>query len=85
MNRKDVMAHQTALQEWEQAEIRRSAAEAESADASTLIASEDNVARYVNPPADTLFHLNMLFICSAMSRDSRCWSTAPAGVRTQLY
>ena len=55
------MEHQTALQEWEQAEIRRSAAEAESADVSTLIASEDNVARYVNPPADTLFHLEYAF------------------------
>jgi 2-polyprenyl-3-methyl-5-hydroxy-6-metoxy-1,4-benzoquinol methylase len=55
------MEHQTALQEWEQAEIRRSAAEAESADVSTLIASDDNVARYVNPPADTLFHLEYAF------------------------
>jgi SAM-dependent methyltransferase len=55
------MANQAALQEWEQAEIRRSAAEAESADVSALIASEDNVAKYLNPPADTLFHLEYAF------------------------
>ena len=55
------MVNRTALQEWEQAEIRRSAAEAESADASSLLASEDNVAKYVNPPADTLFHLEYAF------------------------
>ena len=55
------MENQAALQEWEQAEIRRSAAEAESADASALIASDDNVAKYMNPPADTLFHLEYAF------------------------
>jgi SAM-dependent methyltransferase len=55
------MEHQAVVQEWEQAEIRRSAAEAESADASSLLASEDNVAKYVNPPDDTLFHLEYAF------------------------
>jgi len=55
------MENQAALQEWEQAEIRRSAAEAESADVSSLLASDDNVAKYLNPPSDTLFHLEYAF------------------------
>ncbi len=55
------MENQAVLQDWEQAEIRRSAAEAESADVSSLLASEDNVAKYANPPADTLFHLEYAF------------------------
>jgi SAM-dependent methyltransferase len=55
------MEKQAALQEWEEAEIRRSAAEAQLADVSSLLASEDNVAKYVNPPADTLFPLEYAF------------------------
>jgi 2-polyprenyl-3-methyl-5-hydroxy-6-metoxy-1,4-benzoquinol methylase len=55
------METQAVLQEWEQAEIRRSAAEAESADVSSLLASAANMARYVNPPADTLFPLEYAF------------------------
>lgn len=55
------MEKQAALQEWEEAEIRRSAAEAELADVSSLLASEDDVAKYANPPADTLFPLEYAF------------------------
>lgn len=50
-----------ALRDWETAEIRRSAAEAERVDPASLIASEQNIAKYVNPPADTLFHLEYAF------------------------
>ena len=42
-----------SLEQWECAEIERSAAEAAHADTSTLLADEANLARYVNPPADT--------------------------------
>jgi len=52
---------QDGLRDWELAEIRRSAAEAQQADRASLRATEDNLARYVNPPPDTLFHLEYAF------------------------
>jgi SAM-dependent methyltransferase len=52
---------QVGLRDWELAEIRRSAAEAQQADRASLRASEDNVKKYVNPPLDTLFHLEYAF------------------------
>jgi SAM-dependent methyltransferase len=55
------MEHHAVLQDWEQAEIKRSAAEAESADVSSLLASEDNIRKYLTPPPDTLFHLEYAF------------------------
>jgi 2-polyprenyl-3-methyl-5-hydroxy-6-metoxy-1,4-benzoquinol methylase len=61
MTGEKTMENHAVLREWEQAEIRRSAAEAESADTSSLLASEDNVAKYLNPPADTLYHLEYAF------------------------
>jgi SAM-dependent methyltransferase len=61
MTGEKTMENHAVLREWEQAEIRRSAAEADSADTSSLLASEDNVAKYLNPPADTLYHLEYAF------------------------
>ena len=52
---------QAGLADWELAEVRRSAAEAQQADPTSLRATEDNLARYVNPPPDTLFHLEYAF------------------------
>jgi SAM-dependent methyltransferase len=52
---------QAGLRDWELAEVRRSAAEAQQADRTSLRATEDNLAKYVNPPPDTLFHLEYAF------------------------
>ncbi len=52
---------QAGLRDWELAEVRRSAAEAQQADRTSLCATEDNLAKYVNPPPDTLFHLEYAF------------------------
>ncbi len=49
------------LRDWELAEIRRSAAEAQLIDRAALLADEANLAKYVNPPADTLYHLEYAF------------------------
>ena len=55
------LEEQTGLRDWELAELRRSAAEAERVDVRSLRASEENLAKYVNPPFDTLFHLEYAF------------------------
>src|ERR1044071_2420373 len=47
--------------EWEQAEIHRSEFEAAHTPAERLIASEPNVARYMNPPRDTAYPLEYAF------------------------
>jgi len=47
--------------EWEQAEINRSAFEAAHTPPERLIASEGNVARYMNPPHDTAYPLEYAF------------------------
>ena len=52
---------QTGLRDWESAEVRRSAAEAQQADRTTLRATEDNLEKYVNPLPDTLFYLEYAF------------------------
>jgi 2-polyprenyl-3-methyl-5-hydroxy-6-metoxy-1,4-benzoquinol methylase len=51
------------LQEWEAAEIQRSAYEAAhtSTDRAALLDSESNLARYLNPPADTAHSLEYAF------------------------
>jgi SAM-dependent methyltransferase len=49
------------LREWELAEIRRSAAEAERVNRAALRASEDNIRQYMDPPADTLSDLQYAF------------------------
>jgi len=51
----------STLNEWERAEQKRSAFEASQADTSSLVASAENIARYVNPPADTLGPLEYAF------------------------
>ncbi len=53
--------YQGDLRDWELAEVRRSAAEAEQADRTSLLATEDNLEKYVSPPPDTLFHLEYAF------------------------
>lgn len=50
-----------ALRDWEQAEVRRSAAEAQMVDSASLVASEENLAKYADPPADTVFDLEYAF------------------------
>jgi SAM-dependent methyltransferase len=52
---------QVGIENWELAEIRRSAAEAELADSNSLLASKENIAKYINPSPDTLFHLEYAF------------------------
>ena len=47
--------------EWEHAEINRSQFEAAHTPAERLIASERNVARYMNPPLDTAYPLEFAF------------------------
>jgi len=47
--------------EWERAEIHRSEFEAAHTPAERLIASEPNVARYMNPPRDTAYPLEYAF------------------------
>ncbi len=49
------------LTEWEQAEIHRSEFEAAHTPPERLIASEVNVARYMNPPRDTAYPLEYAF------------------------
>lgn len=49
------------LDKWEQAEVERSKVEASNADVSALLADERNLARYVDPPADTLYPLEYAF------------------------
>lgn len=49
------------LREWEQAEISRSAVEAARTDPATLRDSEKNIARYLDPPADTAYPLEYAF------------------------
>jgi SAM-dependent methyltransferase len=52
---------QTSLRDWESAEVRRSAAEAQQVDRTALRATEDNLEKYVNPLQDTLFFLEYAF------------------------
>ena len=47
--------------EWEQVEIERSAAEAAHIDASRLLDSESNIAKYLNPPANTSYPLEYAY------------------------
>jgi SAM-dependent methyltransferase len=55
------MEKQAALRDWEQAEIRRSAAESELIASVPLVMREDDIARYINPSPDTLFQLEYAF------------------------
>lgn len=50
------MSPQT-INEWERVEIERSAAEASHIDAAHLIVGENQILRYLNPPADTSYPL----------------------------
>lgn len=49
------------IRRWERVEIERSAAEASHKDASSLRFDEDNVARYMSPPADTPYPLEYAY------------------------
>lgn len=46
---------------WEQAEIKRSATEALHIDEAALLADEDDLNRYMNPPADTCYPLEYAY------------------------
>lgn len=46
-----------AVKDWERAEIARSASEASHSNLTALRCSSDNIARYLNPPADTCYPL----------------------------
>lgn len=52
---------EATVTEWEQAEINRSEFEAAHTPVERLIASEPNVARYMNPPRDTAYPLEYAF------------------------
>jgi SAM-dependent methyltransferase len=52
---------EATVTEWEQAEINRSEFEAAHTPVERLIASESNVARYMNPPRDTAYPLEYAF------------------------
>ncbi|HUK33849.1 MAG TPA: class I SAM-dependent methyltransferase [Vicinamibacterales bacterium] len=67
------------VSEWEQAEIDRSEFEAAHTPPERLIASEPNVARYMNPPRDTAYPLEYAFallgdICGKTVLDFGCGS-----------
>lgn len=49
------------IEQWERAEVRRSAAEASHFDATDLRADEAGLARYLDPPADTCYPLEYSF------------------------
>jgi len=49
------------LRDWEMAEVKRSAAEAQQVNRASLRMSEENLRKYVCPPSDTLFHLEYSF------------------------
>lgn len=49
------------MDEWEQAEARRSALEAQTIDDGSLLLNEDNASRYVAPAQDTVFPLEYAF------------------------
>ena len=51
----------TAVRDWERAEIVRSAFEATHTDTRSLVTSEKNVRRYLNPPEDTPYPLEYGF------------------------
>lgn len=52
---------QAQLERWENAEAERSASEASQINTSELIAAEDNLKRYMNPPAETVYPLEYSF------------------------
>ena len=49
------------LRKWERVEIERSNAEAQHQDAADLKADETQIARYLNPPADTAYYLEYAY------------------------
>ncbi len=49
------------IQEWERAEVERSAVEASNTDTSNMLATENNCGCYLNPPADTVYPLEYCF------------------------
>jgi SAM-dependent methyltransferase len=51
----------TAVETWERAEIERSAFEASHLDESSLLADETDLARYIDPPADTCYPLEYAY------------------------
>jgi SAM-dependent methyltransferase len=51
----------TAIEEWERAEKERSAREASQTYSDDVLATPRNVARYINPPADTVYPLEYVF------------------------
>src|SRR5947199_4121096 len=51
----------TTLQTWETAEVSRSSFEALHTPTARLVADEQNVARYLNPPLDTVYPLEYAY------------------------
>lgn len=49
------------IKTWERAEVERSAAQASQADAASLRFTEENIARYMNPPAETVYPLEYAY------------------------
>jgi SAM-dependent methyltransferase len=49
------------LRKWERVEIERSNAEAQHQDFADLKADETQIARYLNPPADTAYYLEYAY------------------------
>jgi SAM-dependent methyltransferase len=52
---------QSTIDQWERAEVKRSAVEAANVNSATLLADEGNLARYLAPPADTCYPLEYSF------------------------
>src|SRR4051812_41814922 len=55
------MSKNDEIKVWEQVEIERSAAEASHKDVAALRYSENNIARYLNPPEDTSYPLEYAY------------------------
>lgn len=61
-NRRGKGLHMTStIRDWERVEIERSAAEASHIGGANLVADERNLARYLDPPAETVFPLEYSF------------------------
>lgn len=53
----------SSIAKWERAEIERSAMEAIDANKAPLLMADQNLSRYLNPPADTDHALEYAVIC----------------------
>jgi ubiquinone/menaquinone biosynthesis C-methylase UbiE len=65
------------IQEWEKTEIERSAVESASIDIAALRFEESNIARYINPPAETCYPLEYAYhllgdVCGKTVLDLGC-------------